>query len=253
MIPEWLKVSEEVAEALHAGRPIVALESTLITHGLPWPTNLETAQKAEASIRAEGAIPATIAVREGCPTVGLTEPQLAELAESKGIMKASRRDLGAAVALRRTAGTTVSATMVLAHAAGIRVFATGGIGGAHKESDPTRPLDISWICHKPWNYWKPSGSPCSASAPTFCRRFMFGAELARSPAGSIPRARRQKSSPPTLPWEGKERSWLSHWNRKSPFPRMSLNRRSSKRNRKRPPPGSAGQNRRRFCSPAMPI
>jgi pseudouridine-5'-phosphate glycosidase len=143
MIPDWITVSDEVAEGLRDGRPVVALESTLITHGLPWPTNLETARKAEAAIRAEGAIPATIAVREGRPTVGLTESQLAELAECKGVMKASRRDLGAAVALRRTAGTTVSATMVLAHAAGIPVFATGGIGGAHKESDPTRPLDIS--------------------------------------------------------------------------------------------------------------
>jgi len=135
MVPSWLTVSPEVTAALAEGRPVVALESTLIAHGLPWPTNLETAREAEAVVRATGAVPATIAIWHGVPTVGLTEAQLAELAQAKGVLKASRRDMGAAVGLKRLAATTVSATMALAHAAGLRVFATGGIGGAHREDE----------------------------------------------------------------------------------------------------------------------
>ncbi|MFO0822427.1 MAG: pseudouridine-5'-phosphate glycosidase [Gemmataceae bacterium] len=140
MIAPWLNVSAEVAAALAEERPVVALESTLIAHGLPWPTNLETAREAEAVVRAAGAVPATIAIWHGVPTVGLSESQLAELAQAPGVLKASRRDLGAAVGLKRLAATTVSATMALAHAAGIRVFATGGIGGAHRDDEP---FDIS--------------------------------------------------------------------------------------------------------------
>jgi pseudouridine-5'-phosphate glycosidase len=132
-------VSSEVAEALRLGKPVVALESTLIAHGLPWPVNLETAMECEKAVRAEGAVPATIAVWKGVPTIGLGEGQLRELAQSNDVLKASRRDLGYAVAMGRTAATTVSATMALAHAAGIRVFATGGIGGAHR----TPAWDIS--------------------------------------------------------------------------------------------------------------
>jgi pseudouridine-5'-phosphate glycosidase len=132
MIPRWLSVSDEVSAALAAGRPVVALESTLIAHGLPRPANLETAREAEAAVRAGGAVPATIAVWHGTPTVGLTAGQVEELAKADGVLKASRRDLGAAVGLGKLAATTVSATMALAHAAGIRVFATGGIGGAHR-------------------------------------------------------------------------------------------------------------------------
>ncbi len=132
MPPDWLTVSDEVAAALAAGRPVVALESTLISHGLPRPTNLETARDAEAAVRAAGAVPATAAVWYGRPTLGLTAGQLDELSGATDAFKASRRDLGAAVGLGRLAATTVSATMVLAHAAGVRVFATGGIGGAHR-------------------------------------------------------------------------------------------------------------------------
>lgn len=140
MFAPWLNVSDEVAAALEAGRPVVALESTLIAHGLPWPANLATAREAEAEVRDGGAVPATIAVWHGVPTVGLTAGQVEELAKSSGVWKASRRDLGAAVGLKRLAATTVSATMALAHAAGIRVFATGGIGGAHRGDEP---FDIS--------------------------------------------------------------------------------------------------------------
>jgi pseudouridine-5'-phosphate glycosidase len=141
--PDWLTCAPEVADALAAGRPVVALESTLICHGLPWPANLETARKAEAAVRAAGAVPATVAVLAGRPTVGLSGDQLTELAQATAVLKASRRDLGAAVGLGRTAATTVSATMALAAAAGVRVFATGGIGGAHPRADATKPLDIS--------------------------------------------------------------------------------------------------------------
>jgi pseudouridine-5'-phosphate glycosidase len=132
MIPPWLKVSDEVAAGIIAGRPVVALESTLIAHGLPWPTNLETARESEEAVRTAGAIPATIAVWHGTPTIGLTPEQTEMLARTPGVVKASRRDLGAAVGLKQLAATTVSATMTLAHAAGVRVFATGGIGGAHR-------------------------------------------------------------------------------------------------------------------------
>jgi pseudouridine-5'-phosphate glycosidase len=134
-------LSPEVAAALAAGRPVVALESTLIAHGLPRPVNLEVARECEAVVRAAGAVPATVAVWQGVPTVGLSDEQLAELANADGVLKASRRDLGAAVGLGKTAATTVSATMALAHAAGVRVFATGGIGGAHRP--PAPDWDIS--------------------------------------------------------------------------------------------------------------
>jgi pseudouridylate synthase len=140
-IPDWLTVTDEVRSALEEGRPVVALESTLIAHGLPLPTNLETARAAERAVREAGAIPATVAVWHGRPTVGLTAPQIEELARAKDVLKASRRDLATAVATGRTAATTVAGTMYLAHQAGIRVFATGGIGGVHRDS--ARPFDIS--------------------------------------------------------------------------------------------------------------
>ncbi|HXG13019.1 MAG TPA: pseudouridine-5'-phosphate glycosidase [Gemmataceae bacterium] len=127
-----IAVRPEPAEALREGRPVVALESTLIAHGLPWPCNLETARAAEAAVREEGAVPATIAVLHGCPTVGVSDAELEELARGKDVLKASRRDLAAAVAQKRTAATTVAGTIFLAHQAGVRVFATGGIGGAHR-------------------------------------------------------------------------------------------------------------------------
>jgi len=140
-IPYWLTVAGDVWAALLNRRPVVALESTLIAHGLPHPANVETALAAEKAIRDAGAVPATIAVWKGTPTLGLTTEQIEELAQAKDVRKASRRDLSAAVAQRQTAATTVAATMHLAHAAGIRVFATGGIGGAHR--DVAQSFDIS--------------------------------------------------------------------------------------------------------------
>jgi pseudouridine-5'-phosphate glycosidase len=132
-----IELSSEVVRAQLQGRPVVALESTLITHGLPRPLNLETARLAEEAVRQEGAVPATIAVLRGVPTVGLSDEQLRELAEIDGVMKASTRDLGFVMARQRTAGTTVAATMRLAHCRGIAVFATGGIGGVHRGAAET--------------------------------------------------------------------------------------------------------------------
>lgn len=136
-----LHIHPDLAQAIRQNQPVVALESTLIAHGLPWPLNLETARAAEAAVQAEGALPATIAILDGQPTVGLTEAQLERLAGRKDVAKASRRDLAAAVALGLTAATTVAATMALAFKAGIRILATGGIGGAHRDS--SHPWDIS--------------------------------------------------------------------------------------------------------------
>jgi pseudouridine-5'-phosphate glycosidase len=144
-----ISVSEEVATALRQKRPVVALESTLISHGLPWPTNLETAMRAEAAVREQGAVPATIAVVDGTPTVGITREQAEHLASSKGVHKASRRDLAVAVARREWAATTVSATMLLAHKAGIGVFATGGIGGVHPGPVPDVSADLTELGRTP--------------------------------------------------------------------------------------------------------
>jgi pseudouridylate synthase len=135
-----VQVRPDVAEAIRRRQPVVALESTLISHGLPWPWNLETAHLAEEAVRAEGALPATIAVIDGRPTVGLDDGALRRLAQGRDVLKASRRDLAHAIAQKRTAATTVAATMLLAHHAGVRLFATGGIGGAHRD---THPWDIS--------------------------------------------------------------------------------------------------------------
>jgi pseudouridine-5'-phosphate glycosidase len=140
-VPAWVTISEEVRTALQNRRPVVALESTLIAHGLPTPANIETAEEAEQAIRERNATPATIAIIAGRPTIGLSREELHLLAKTDGVMKASRRDLAVAVAERRTAATTVAATMFLAHQAGISVFATGGIGGAHPAQQPL--FDIS--------------------------------------------------------------------------------------------------------------
>jgi pseudouridine-5'-phosphate glycosidase len=129
-----LTVRAEIAEALRQRRPVVALESTLIAHGLPWPINVETARAAEAAVREGGAVPATIAVLRGQPTIGLLDAEIEALARDDHVLKASRRDLGIAIAQGRTAATTVAATMALACQVGIQILATGGIGGAHHEA-----------------------------------------------------------------------------------------------------------------------
>ncbi len=134
MLTDYLTVAPEVAEAIAAGRPVVALESTLISHGLPYPQNLEVANASEAAVRASGAVPATVAVHGGRLLVGLDAAALEALATAPAgsVHKAARPSLGAAIAAGGWAATTVSATMIAAHAAGIVVFATGGIGGVHR-------------------------------------------------------------------------------------------------------------------------
>lgn len=139
MIP--LQFSPEVAEARALGRPLVALESTIITHGMPFPQNVETARLVEAEIRAAGAVPATIAVMGGQIHIGLMDAQLDALGQAQGVMKLSRADLAACLALGRNGATTVAATMICAHLAGIAVFATGGIGGVHRGAEAS--FDIS--------------------------------------------------------------------------------------------------------------
>lgn len=139
---ELLKPSDAVYEALRSGQPVLALESTIITHGLPFPFNLETAQAAEQAVRDAGATPATIAVVDGRLKLGLGGYELERLAElGDKATKCSRRDLPFMIERRATAGTTVAATMIIAHLAGIAVFATGGIGGVHQGGASS--MDIS--------------------------------------------------------------------------------------------------------------
>lgn len=134
-------VAPEVAEALRAGRGVVALESTLIAHGLPWPDNVEVARAAEAAVRDGGAIPATVAVLGGAVRVGLTVVEIESLARSTPCQKASRRDLAHCVAAGLDAATTVAATLWVARASGIGIMATGGLGGVHRGASTT--FDIS--------------------------------------------------------------------------------------------------------------
>jgi pseudouridine-5'-phosphate glycosidase len=133
--------SPEVAAALDAGRAVVALESTIITHGMPWPRNLEVARMVEDAVRAGGAVPATIAVLAGQLHIGLTAAELEGLAQAKGVAKLSRADLAVCMAQGGTGATTVAATMIAAELAGIEVFATGGIGGVHQGAEQS--FDIS--------------------------------------------------------------------------------------------------------------
>ncbi|HEV2898744.1 MAG TPA: pseudouridine-5'-phosphate glycosidase [Pseudaminobacter sp.] len=145
MMPEkarpFIDVHPTVADALAAGRPVVALESTIITHGMPYPDNSAMAANVEKIIREEGATPATIAVIDGRLKIGISDAEREALAKTTGAMKLSRADLGFALAQGRTGGTTVAATMIAAHLAGISVFATGGIGGVHKGAE--KSFDIS--------------------------------------------------------------------------------------------------------------
>ncbi|MHA7886602.1 pseudouridine-5'-phosphate glycosidase [Roseicyclus sp.] len=136
-----LRLSGEVAQALAEGAAVVALESTIITHGMPYPQNLETARRVEAEVRAAGAVPATIAVIAGEIRVGLEPDALEALAQARGVAKLSRADLAACLATGGTGATTVAATMICAARAGIAVFATGGIGGVHKGAEQS--FDIS--------------------------------------------------------------------------------------------------------------
>ncbi|TWI36751.1 pseudouridine-5'-phosphate glycosidase [Paracoccus sulfuroxidans] len=143
-----LTLSPEVAAARSEGRPIVALESTIITHGMPYPQNLQVAREVENTVRAAGAVPATIAIMAGRIHVGLDDATLETLARTPQaeVMKLSRADLSSCLALGRTGATTVAATMICAHLAGISVFATGGIGGVHRGAETN--FDISADLHE---------------------------------------------------------------------------------------------------------
>ena len=139
---KYLDVSPEVAEALRLGKPVVALESTIISHGMPYPQNVETALKVEAVIRENGAVPATVAIIGGRLKAGLSADEIEYLGKKgRDVIKASRRDLPVLVARRADGATTVTTTMMIAAMAGIKVFATGGIGGVHRGAETT--MDIS--------------------------------------------------------------------------------------------------------------
>ena len=137
----YLNIHPEVIEALLNNKPVVALESTIISHGMPYPENVKMALKVEKIIRNEGAVPATIAILNGIINVGLTKDEIEFLAKEKDVLKVSKRDFGFVISQKRTGATTVSATMLVAKMAGIKIFATGGIGGVHRGAQET--FDIS--------------------------------------------------------------------------------------------------------------
>lgn len=136
-----MKISNEVINALKNNQPVVALESTIISHGMPYPKNVETALLVEKTIRDNGAIPATIGIIDGEPIIGMSPDEIEEFGKRKGIRKVSRRDLPIVYAKKLWGATTVAATMILAQQAGIEIFVTGGVGGAHREAQKT--FDIS--------------------------------------------------------------------------------------------------------------
>jgi len=139
---EFLRIAPEVAQAISDGRPVVALESTVIAHGLPQPQNLETAHRLQEVVRESGAVPATIAIIAGKLTVGLSDDEIKLLAEKTNIRKISTRDIAIAVAQGWDGATTVASTTWIAHRAGLRVFATGGIGGVHRGALPDVSADL---------------------------------------------------------------------------------------------------------------
>jgi len=141
VLKNYLDVKEEVRLALENNQPVVALESTIISHGMPYPQNVEMAKKVEAIIRSEGAVPATIAIMNGKIKIGLTDEDLEVFAKSKEVAKVSRRDLASIVAKKSLGATTVASTMMCAEMAGIKFFVTGGIGGVHRGYEET--LDVS--------------------------------------------------------------------------------------------------------------
>lgn len=144
-----MHIRPDVQKAIEEGGAVVALESTLISHGLPYPENMEVALAMEEAVRSEGAFPATIAILGGEPVIGLDEAQIEYLARARGVRKCSRRDLPIVMALKGDGSTTVCATMALAHQAGIRVFATGGIGGVHRGHPFDVSADLEELAHTP--------------------------------------------------------------------------------------------------------
>ena len=152
-LKKYMDITPEIAEAVAAGKPVVALESTILSHGMPYPQNYEFAKGIEKIIRDLGAVPATMAVINGRMKAGLTEEELLLMCENKDnqVAKLSRRDLPIALAMGKTGATTVATTMILADLAGIRVFATGGIGGVHRGAETTMDIsaDLQELAHTP--------------------------------------------------------------------------------------------------------
>lgn len=141
MLKEYMDIKEEVRLALEEGKPVVALESTIISHGMPYPKNVETALRVESIVRENGAVPATIGIIGGRIKIGLTEEEIIHLGKSREVIKTSRRDIPFVLAKGLDGATTVASTMIFAYLAGIKVFATGGIGGVHRKAQET--FDIS--------------------------------------------------------------------------------------------------------------
>ncbi len=151
MHPFKVQYTPEVKHAMDAGHPLVALESTVIAHGLPYPENIETARLMEDAVRESGAVPVTLAILDGVVHAGVTDAQMERLAKDSSVHKLSSRDIAATIALKKSGATTVSATMMLAHKLGIRIFATGGIGGVHRgaEADFDISADLEELARTP--------------------------------------------------------------------------------------------------------
>ena len=148
-LPESFRIHPDVGYALSHGKPVVALESAVITHGLPRPVNLELARSMENIIREQGAIPATISMIDGMMVIGTSHDELNLLAENDAIIKISPRNIGVAISQKLSGGTTVAATLIAARTAGIRVFATGGIGGVHRGNPSDVSADLNELAHSP--------------------------------------------------------------------------------------------------------
>lgn len=150
-LKDYLSISDEIAAALKEGKPVVALESTILSHGMPYPENVEFAHKVEEVVRGKGAIPATTAIIGGKLKVGLTKEELEIMCKAENVGKVSRRDVAVYLATNKTGATTVATTMLIASLAGIRIFATGGIGGVHRGAQETMDIsaDLQELAHTP--------------------------------------------------------------------------------------------------------
>ncbi len=186
---QYLDIQPEVKDALGRGLPVVALESTILSHGMPYPENLDFAAKVEEVVRAEGCVPATIALMGGRVKVGLSAEELQIMCKAENVGKVSRRDFPIYIAEKKTGATTVASTMIGAAMAGIKVFATGGIGGVHRGGEVTMDIsaDLQELAHTdvcvvcagakqirisagPWNTWKPWVFRSSAAGPNISPR-----------------------------------------------------------------------------------
>jgi len=150
-LKDYLDIKPEVKEALENGKPVIALESTILSHGMPYPQNLEFAKKVEALVKEQGAVPATMALIDGKIKVGLSEKDLEVMCRAENVGKVSRRDFATYIMTKKTGATTVASTMMCANMAGIKVFATGGIGGVHRNGEVTMDIsaDLEELAHTP--------------------------------------------------------------------------------------------------------